>query len=215
MKCKPVMVSYGIHLNTVLFPISLVELADSLEKKGYELSPALPFPRPPGRVTGAGEIARKGKIIIQVDASAQVLSIVGISIQSALDCFGEIASMLTEDHGINIDNLARFYGFTATHEIPTDKHAYETIARNLKVPILDDFSKILKEEMWPFGLNFAGAGLRANSENWLDISIRPSYERDGSYVIVVVYRNSDKAKTEEFMGTYEDKITKIIELIDR
>jgi len=215
MKCKPVIVNYGIHFSTVLFPIGLIEFADSLEKKGYELPAVLPFPRPPGRVTGAGEIARKGKTVIQVDGSGQNLSTVGISIQSALDCYGEIDRMLTEDYGINIDNLARYYYFNATHEIPTSKHAYETTAKNLKVPILEDFKKILKEEVWPFELRFAGAGLRANSENWLDISIRPSYERDDMYVIIVVYRNSDKAKTEEFVGTYEEKITQIVKLIDR
>jgi len=215
MKCKSLAVNYGIYFNTILFPINLVEFVDGLEKKGYEISPALPFPRPPGRLIGAGEIARKGKTVVQVDAGAQMLNIADISLKSALGCFDEIASMLTEDYGVNVDSLARFYNFSATYEIPTQKQAYETIAKNLKVSILGDFEKTMQEEIWPLELRFAGAGLRANSENWFDISIRPSYERDDSYVIAVIYRNSDKAKTQKFVGTCEEKILKIVELIDR
>jgi hypothetical protein len=41
MKLRPLTVNCGVHFKTVLFPISFIELADSLEKKGYEMSPAL------------------------------------------------------------------------------------------------------------------------------------------------------------------------------
>jgi len=55
MKCKPLAIRYGIRFKTYLFPLTLHELADSLEKKGYEISSNLPFPRPPGRMTGMGD----------------------------------------------------------------------------------------------------------------------------------------------------------------
>jgi hypothetical protein len=186
-----------------------------LEKKGYEMSPALPFPRLPGRLTAIGEIARKGKTVVQVDTSAQMLNITDISVKSAVDCFDEIANILAEDHGFNLDELVKFYCFNATYEIPTEKQAYETIAKNLKIPILENLKENWAVELWPLELKFANANLKANSENWLDISVRPSYERNDSYVISTVYRNTDKAKTLKFVETFEENVIKMIELIDR
>jgi len=215
MKCKPLAISYGITLNTYLYPLTFHELADSLEKRGYEISSSLPFPRPLGRWTGAGEIARKGKTVVQIDASAQALTVLDISIKSALDSFDEIIKMLIEDHNVDLNEFARFYRFSATYESPTKKQAYETIATTLNFPILGNLEKIMGEKVWPFELRFGGAGFKVNSENWFDITVRPNYERNDSYIIVVVYRNSDRAKTQKFVKSFEEKVTKIIRLIDR
>ena len=65
------------------------------------------------------------------------------------------------------------------------------------------------------GLRFGGADMQVNSNDWFDITIRPNYERDDSYIVNVVFRNSDKTKTRKFIDTYEDKIQKIVELINR
>jgi len=160
-------------------------------------------------------IARKGKTVVQIDANAQVLSIADISIKSALYSFDEITKMLNEDHGINVNDFARFYSFSATYEFPTKKQAYETIAKALKSPIFKDIEKIIGEEIWPFELRFGGAGLKVNSENWFDIAVRPNLERNDSYIISVVYRNSDRAKTRKFVESFEETVPNIIGLIDR
>lgn len=214
MEFKPQSVAYSIHFKTVLYPLSFMELTDSLEKKGYELSPALPFPRPPGRMTGTGEIARKGKTVVQVDSSAMVLTIVDISITSIQNCYDEISQMLKDDYNVIIDDLAQFYGFSATYKFNTEKPAYKSIARALKNPIIDNLKTIMNEEIWPFELRFGGANQVVNSENWFDILIRPHYERDDSYVVQVVFRNCDKAKTQKFIESFEERITKIITLIE-
>ncbi|MDH5266104.1 MAG: hypothetical protein OEW62_00345 [Candidatus Bathyarchaeota archaeon] len=215
MRYKPLSVTYGIGFNTILYPLTFEEIVESLEKKGYEISPALPFPRPPGRMTGTGEIARKGKTVIQVDTSAQFLTIVDISIKSALTCFDEIANILKEDHDVDVNDIARFYSFVATYEFPTKKQAYKTIAKALRFSIFDDLEKIMDEKIWPFGLRFGGADLRVNSENWFDITVRPNFERNDSYVISVVFRNSDRVKTRKFVESFEERMAKVIGLIDR
>lgn len=215
MKCKPFAVSYGIGFKTVLFPLTANELVDGLEKKGYEINPSLPFPRRPGRMTGIGEIARKGKTVVQLDASGKALTIVDVSIESVLGSFDEISKMLVEDHGVDVDDFARYYSFRATYKFSTTKQAYGTLAGALKSPIFDDLEKIMNEKIWPFELRFAGAGLRVNSENWFDITVRPDFEKNNSYVITVVYRNSERAKTQKFVESFEEKMTKIIGLIER
>jgi len=215
MKCKPLDVNYGIRLKTYLYPLAFHELADSLEKRGYEISSSVPFPRPSGRMTGAGEIARKGKTVVQIDTNAQILVVLDISIKSALDSFDEITKMLIEDHDVNLNDFARFYRFNATYEYSTKKQAYETIARALNFPIFGNLEEIMGEKVWPFELRFGGAGSKVNSENWFDISVRPNVERNDSYFIAVVYRNSDRTKTQNFVKSFEERVTKIIGLIDR
>lgn len=214
MKFEPQSVAYGIRFKTILFPLTFLELANSLEKKGYELNPGLPFPRPLGRMTGAGEVARKGKAVVQIDSGAQILTIVDVSITSAQDCFNQIVQMLKEDYGVNIDDLARSYSFSASYKFHTKKPAYKSIAGALKIPIFDNLKTIMNEEIWPLELRFGGANQIVNSENWFDISIRPDYERNDSYVVQTVYRSSDKTKTQKFIESFEERMTEIITLIE-
>lgn len=119
-----------------------------LEKKGFEISPILPLPRPTGRMTGAGEIARKGRTSIVVDASAQSLVITDVTIKSALECFDEIVKMLIEDCNIDITKNVRFYTFVAAYEIPANKKSYETIAKALRFSIYDNIEEIISEKVW-------------------------------------------------------------------
>lgn len=211
---KLLSVAYGTHFKTFLYPLTFHELVDSLERKGYKISPALPFPRPPGRMTGAGEIGRKGKTVIQVDTSAQALTIIDISIESALNGFNEIGKMLKEDYDVDVNDFARFYSFVATYEFPTKRQAYETIAKTLRFSIFDDIENIMDEKVWPFELRFGGADLKANSENWFDVTVRPNYERNDSYVVTVVFRNKDRVKTRKFVESFEERMAKVIDLID-
>ena len=183
-------------------------------KKGYELSPSLPVSQPDTRILGAGEVARKGKTVLSIDSSAQVFAVRGVTVKSVLECFDDLAKGLVEDFGIDINAISRFYGFTATYKVPTEKKAYETIAKNLEIPILDKFEEIFSEKLWPSELKLAGANLQANSENWFDISVRPNYERNDSYIFNIIYRNVNKEKVIEFMNSSEQRIEQLVKLID-
>jgi len=215
LKPKPLLVTFKIRLKTILFPITFIELTTILEKNGWEISANLPFPRPVTRLSGVGEIARKGKTVLSLDSSAQVLAITDVTIKSALDCFDELTKALIEDFGVDLNGFSKYYGFNATYEIPTKNKAYETIAKNLKIPMLDEFEKIFSEKLWPYELRFAGADLQANSDNWFDITLRPNYERDDSYIVSVIYRNDTKEKAVEFSTSFEQRIEQLVKLIDR
>ena len=207
--------NYGIHFNTYLFPLKISELANDLEKKGYEISPDLPFPMAPSTLGGAGTIARKGKTLIHIDTRGQVLTIADVSTKSALDCFDEITNMLKEDHKINFDNLVDYYEFSAQCEVPTEKQAYENIAKNVEVPILSKIEGILEKKLWPLGLRFGGAEMKFNSTNWFEFWIEPNFARNDSYFINITCRNGKKEESRSFIELFEEKRDLIIKLIDK
>jgi len=215
LKLEPVSIEYGINFKTVLFPLTLYQLADTLEEKGYEMSPDLPYPRPPGRMIGIGDLARKGKTIIRADASGQSLRVFDVSVKSALENFEEIVASLIENHNIDINSFARFYSFTATYTSPTKKQPYETIAKASRCSLFDEIEEVIDEKIWPFEIRFGGADLEVNSENWFDITVRPDFERNDSYVLNVIFRSSDKTKTQRFVDSFEEKMGKVISLVDR
>lgn len=215
MKLRQNMVRIGINFRTVLFPLTLLEICQSLEKLGYEISPSLPSPRPPGRMTGVGEIARKGRTSISIDAGAQVLRVADISQESAIEAFDSIVKILQEDYDVHINEFARFYDFFGEYTYPTEKRCYETIAKALKGSIFDDIEEIMEEDIWPLELRFGGAKLSVNSENWFDIRIRPSFERNDSYILSAVFRNADVSRWRTFMKVLESRMMRILELIDR
>jgi len=206
---------YGVHFNTVLFPFSIIEVVSSLEKIGYDISPDIPFPRPIGRFIGSGEIARKGKVAIQVEGGEKLLAVAGVSLSSAIDSFNEFAKALNEDHKIDVIPLVRFYRIGANYEIASNSNTLKKIANIAKVPLLANFGTILGQEVVSTELKFGAKDLEPNSENWLDVSIRPNYERADRYIISIVYRNIDKAKTQAFTDHIEENIIKIVESVDR
>lgn len=215
MKLEPVSITYGIHFRTVLFPLTFHQLVDVLEKKGYEMSRDLPFPYPPGRMIGIGDIARKGKTVIRVDGSGQSLSVLDISVKSALDNFKEVVSLLSENHNLDINKFARFYTFAAMYTSLTEKSPYETIAKAARSSVFDKIEEVIGEKIWPFEIRFGGADLQVNSENWFDIEVRPDFERNDSYVLNVVFRNSDRTRVQRFMESFEEKMREVISLVDR
>lgn len=214
MKLKVNFVRIGMNFRTVLFPLTILEISQSLEKLGYEISPSLPSPRPTGRMTGVGEIARKGRTSVRINADAQVLRVAGISQESVMQVLDSIVTIIQEDYDVDINEFARFYVFSINYEYPTEKRCYETIAKALRAPVFNDIEGIMEEEIWPLELRFGGAKLSVNSDNWFDITIQPSFERNDSYKLNVVYRNTDVNKWRTFMKELDNKIIKILKLIE-
>ena len=215
MVCKVLTVSYGICFNTYFFPLKASELVDGLEKKGYEINPRLPFPRPPVALTGAGSIARKGKTVISVDTRSQVLGITDVSVKSVLDSCNEITNMLKEDYQIDLESLTGVYEFVVQCEASIEKQAYETIAKNVEIPILNKVEEILQKKLWPLELRFGGADTKVNSANWFEFSIEPNFTRNDSYLVNVTHRTEKKEESTSFIESFEENINRIIELIDK
>lgn len=214
IKYKFLILNYGVRFNTYSFPLRISELANGLEKKGYEINPQIPFPRPPVSFGVSGTIARKGKTVVRVDMSEQALTVADVSLKSAMDTFDEIVNMLNEDYKINLDSLVGVYEFAVQCEIATEKPAYETIAKNVKLPILNQIEGILESKLWPIGFRFSGANMKFNSGNWFDFSIEPNFERNDSYFVSISYRNAKKEESRSFVESFEKRIDRIFALIN-
>lgn len=213
-KYKFLILNYGVRFNTYSFPLRISELANGLEKKGYAINPRIPFPRPPVSYGASGTLARKGKTVVVVDTREQSLTVADISLKSAMDTFDEIVNVLKEDYGINLDSLVEVYEFEVQCEIGTEKPAYETVAKNVKLPILNQIEGILGGKLWPIGLRFSGANMKFNSADWFDFSIEPNFERNDSYFVTIIYRNAKREESRSFVESFEERIDKILALIN-
>jgi len=214
MSLKVVSILYGLCLDTQLYPILSSELFDALQKLGYEISSNVPPYLPVGRISGKGDIAHKGKIVVRINSDSQQLLVVGPSIKDVKDHFNEILNMFLEDYNFDLAKRLNHYMYTGEYIYYTDKSAYQTLSGKFELSRSDRVSEIIGDEVSLYALNLAGSDLRVNSKNWYDIHIRPSYERDDAYIIKVVYRNESKDKTDEYLANIEDRIIELINYVE-
>jgi len=190
-------------------------MTNGLQKIGFELSPGWPLKVPlASRVSGHGEVARKGKTMININADSQQLHISGESVVSVLSNVDDIHGMFIEEYGIDIFKMIKHISYTGEYIHYTDKPAYPTLSNKIDSSIAEEISKMMGHEMTWFQINMAFKGLTVNSGNWYDFIIRPSYERDDSYIIRVVIRNPEREVINELITEFEDKIEDVISYIE-
>lgn len=215
MSLKTTRVVYTVNFDSVLYPIMHHELNEGLQKIGFELSQGWPQRSSIiSRISGQGEVARKGKTIIIINAESQQLSVSDDSLESVISNIDDIHKMFIDEFGIDIFEITHHISFSGDYIYYTDKPAYSTISKKLNSPIVEEISKIMGHEMEGFLLNIAIKGLTVNSGDWYDIMIRPSYERDDSYVIRVVIRNPERKVLNSMIAELESKITGVIEYLE-
>lgn len=215
MTLKAIQVVYVVNFNTQIFPILHHEMTEGLQKIGFELSPGWPQRVPlNSRISGHGELARKGKTIIIINSDSQQLHVSDESVDSVLSNIDDLHDMFIEEYGIDIFEISKYFSFTGDYIYYTDKPAFPTISKKIDTPIVEKISKIMGHEMKGFQLNLAFKDLKVNSEEWYDFIIRPSYERDDSYIIRVVIRNPDREVINKLISEFEDKITDVIDYIE-
>jgi len=214
MTLKAVLVVYGVRFDSVLYPIMHHEMNEGLQKIGFELNPGWPQRVPiNARISGQGEAARKGKTSIRINADSQQLLVSDESIDSVISNINDLHKMFIEEFGIDIFEMAHHFSFTGDYICYSDKPAFSTISKKIDSPFVEEISKIMGHEMEGFMINLAMKGLTVNSEDWYDIMIRPSYERDDSYIIRVVIRNPDREVLNELITEFEGKVTDVVSYI--
>jgi len=215
MTLKAILVVYGVRFDSVLYPIMHHEMNEGLQKIGFELNPGWPQRVPiSARISGQGEAARKGKTSISINADSQTLLVSDESIASVFSNIDDLHKMFIEEFGIDIFEMADHFSFTGDYMYYSDKPAFSTISKIIDSPFVKEISKIMDHEMEGFMINLAMKGLTVNSEDWYDIMIRPSYERDDSYIIRVVIRNPDREVLNELITEFEGKITDVVGYIE-
>ncbi len=206
---------WGVRLSNVIFPIDFRELRHALTRNGYELS-AVPtgIPPPPTRIRYGGDIARKGEITVTVESDSGKVGVVGRSLQKAKVAFQELANLVETEVGVSLEKNVRFYWFIVHYRVNTGKTPRNEIAKGANNDYLTRFTELLGEDLTSFTIRLAPKNAVPDGENWFDIAIEPDVTDERSYHVGVVFRNSDKEKTERFVRDLENKILELIRIIE-
>ena len=213
MSLRSIRVSTGIFLDVILFPLTYSELFNSLEKIGFDINPAIPIPRPIGRFRGSGQVAKKGKITLNIDGGDKSLIMYGDSLEEAINEFTSFSKTLSSDYLMDLDENSKFYQVTAAYEYKSDFDPSEAISKAWKNPDTEKISDIFEISVTTYAVRFASADNLPNEKNWFEINITPDILRNDGFSVEILYRNEDKDRYTYFINHIEDRILKTINLL--
>jgi len=214
MALTSLIASVSVSLNCVLFPVKWAEMISVLEKLGFNINEALPYPLPTGRVSGSGKVARKGRTTFSVNPGDKSIVMTDRTIQDAKTELNDFITTLKTDHGLDILKYIQFYQFTSSHKYSIKKEAYQSLSKSCNIPKSSKFSEILGFKVEPYSIRLGQSGTIPNSENWFDVLIDPDFERNDGFNVNTVYRNQDFTIYNAFISNYEEKIIKLMSLIE-
>jgi len=211
-------IGVSVRLDYILFPIKFEDFRDALASKGYTIevprTPRLPIGT---QVTVSGTIARKGDVVVGLDAERQVFGAEGKNLADVIAVFSELENIIEGVLRIEITPKARFYEILANYEAVTGQNPLQQISK-IKLPenVAKGFEEILKAPVSNFTLHVSPVGQMPNQEDWFDIRIEPLvFRATDTYLVNVIYRNKDKSKFTDFMSNLETTIKSILDLIDK
>lgn len=208
-------ISQGFTLNDVLFPLTLSEILDVIEKNGFEINPTIPYPYPKGRFAGSGELGRKGKTIFNINGGEKSIVIIGDTIEEGIETISSFIKGIKDTIKFDITKHISFYQLISQYKYYSNENSYEKIGTYCKSSNVESISKIMGEEIQHFGIRIGPIKQLPNSVDWFDLNITPDIEKNSGYNIDLVYRNPDKEKFDKFRDTVESNIIKIIKLIEK
>ena len=201
---------YSVHLGYVILPIDFRDLRNSLTKNGYELASVTEIPPLPSRVRFGGEIARKGEIRVAVDSDSGEIVVIGRSLSDVFSSFEGLATLISSELEVNLHENVRFYQVVVHYKFATGSLPYNEIPKTENKSYVERFGKILGEPVSMFSLRLAPKEATPNQDNWFDIAIEPDIINKKLYHVGVVFRNPSREKTEAFVKSLEDNLTKLI-----
>ena len=204
-----------LHFEFVLFPIEFMELIRTLSNKEFEIIAPPPIRAPPGTRLGfKGDLAKKGRCLIDINPDRQILGVKGVNFEEIEEVYKELKEIIQNDLDINFEKRIKFYELTGEYEIESDKRAIDSIA-NLFAQnnFLSKCTSVLDNEVAIFTIRLVSKGQIPNQEEWLDISIEPVVLKPSLYLISVVFRSKDESKVLTSARTSESKLLELIRLI--
>lgn len=214
MVLKTTRVTVNITLDRTLFPLTFIELTNSLEKLGFEISKTFPFPRPVGRFIGSGHIARKGNIVCNIDAGRQSFSMIGKSFEATLEEFDSFLHTLKTEHSVDLDEYAKFYQIVSRYEYKTNRKAFQVVSDFFTSPKIDELAKIMEIPIKTFSIQVGSADAVPTEVNWFDMHFIPDVSRNDGYSIALIYRNENRKVYRNFIRLLEERVMKSIQLIE-
>jgi hypothetical protein len=205
---------YGVRLDYIIFPIDFRDLRRALAKNGYELSHVANVPPPPTRVRFGGEIGRKGETAVEVESDSGDIWVVGRSLQEAQSSFEELAKIVDSEIGVLLHDNVKFYWATGHYRIATGKAPHSEIARVENKEYVNQSSKIIGQDLCSFSIRLGSKNATPNDATWTDIAIEPDTIDERLYHVGVVFRNPNKEMAETFVKDLENRLLRLIKVIE-
>jgi len=206
---------YLLTLDYSVLPLDFRDLRQALAKNGYELTPVRNLPPPPTRISFSGEIGRKKDAIVTADSEAGEIGVISRSLSEALASFDELSKLVAEEIGINLYSRVKNYHVMAHYKLDSGKLPLQEIPKTENKEFVKKLSQIMHEDLLSSSIRLAKKDSSMNQGgDWIDIAIEPDLVYENRYHIGVVFRNSNREKTETFVRDLEANLLKMIEQVE-
>lgn len=164
-------------------------------------------------------IARSGRCEIIYDPRRGRLGIVGNNSQEVLQKFEQLESML-RDMGFDFSSQLKFFEFSSDNRIfVKGKRPLQNIANFLEVEKFSKFKEIVGTEVAPFCIRFYPKDKINTVQDfkeipkWFDFHIYPFVPNPQYHALKIIFRDNDISNVKNFVKEVDNKILRIIELI--
>jgi len=205
----------SLVLDSFFFPLTSIEVFDSLKSRGFELG------RPPAplltglRVYVAGVIARKNNVLIDVDSSRKLVGAEGGVIEQTLQVFSEVLSIIREDFFVDLDKETDYVELITHYLVKSDKNPIEMVQNASELRFKDKFKQVLGMEVSDYHFSIVPRGVSPSSRNWFEINISPKLTMPNkAYWVEVIFRNVKCDMVTSFASNLYSTISTIINTIE-
>lgn len=209
-------VRYSVRLNYVIFPLEFRDLRTSLARNGYELARIEGrIPPRPAQIAFAGEIARKGEIVVYIDSSEGEIAVHGRSLDEVLMGFEQLSKVVQTELGIDIHSNVWYYQLVAHYTIKTGTIPRHAIPKAVEGnPHFSKFNEILAEQTSMFSIRLSPKDKIPNTADWFDIAIEPDVLNPEAYHIGVVFRNPNRVRSEDFVKNLKRAVFNLLKVVE-
>lgn len=190
------------------------DLRQALAKNGYELVAVRNLPPPPTRIMFSGEIARKKETVISADSEAGQIGVIGRTLEEVRTSFNDLMKLIAEEIGIDLHTKVKNYEVSVHYRLNSGKVPLKEIPNAENKDFVRKFSEVMGENLSSFSIRLAKKDSSIYQGDWIDIAIEPDLVYENYYHVGVVFRNSNREKTETFVKDLETNVLKLIDLIE-
>lgn len=214
-------VSLTVTYDSVLFPFDAGSLLRSLARQGFlvpeSLLKAILAAPHVARLEPSGAVARKGEVVIGMNAERKTMSVHASGPQSVLSEMESLESLLKDEFGVDSSSIAQFYEFTASLSIKAGKNPLESWGAQLgQSPMIQEVSEVIGIDVSLFGLRLVGKGQVPMQTDWFDIRIEPLVHSPTTHHYVeIVFRNSGRDTVFGFVRELERTLEGLISMLER
>jgi hypothetical protein len=207
-------IRYMLVVDYLSLPFEFRDFRDTMAKNGFELAPVRNLPPPPARIIYSGEMGRKKGTLVFADSEAGQIGVASKTLTETCTSFNDLIKIIDEEIGVNLLNKVKYFEISAHYSLDTGKNPLNQISKVQNKEIIENLAKIIGQEVTMSSIRLTKKGASVNEGNWLDIAIEPGSVYENKYHIGVIFRDSDKEKTENFVKDLEPNILKMIKIIE-